>query len=91
MFNLDNVRMPKKPEKLDFPEDSSSIGNMLEYVINLLNSNPFTRVSINCRTNYPITTLSDYLLDLVSIAFPILCEEVRVCVLQIKSRRRSRV
>lgn len=81
MLDLNDVRMSKKPEKLDFPKDPSGIRNMLKYVIDLLNSDLFACVCIDCRTDHSIAALSDHLLDAIPVAFSILCEEISICVL----------
>jgi hypothetical protein len=90
VLDLDDVRMPKKPEKLDFPKDPSGIRNMLEYVIDLLNSDLLASVRIDCRANHSVTTLSDDLLDTISVAFSILCEEISICVLQFGRKRKEK-
>lgn len=83
MLNHNNVRMAEQPEKLDFSKDSRGIGNMLEYVIDLLNGNFFSRMGINCRSYDAITTFAYNLLNLISTCLAILCEEILFqCTLQ---------
>lgn len=73
---LNNIRMTKQPQKLDFSEDSCGIRNMLKDIVDLLYCNSFSSMGINCRTYNTITTFAYNFLNLIPSCLPILCEEL---------------
>lgn len=78
VFNLDYVWVTKQPKKLDFPQNASSIRDILKNVIYLLDRNPLPSVTINCSSNYSITSLANNLLDMILTRLPIFREEIHV-------------
>jgi hypothetical protein len=71
-----NIRMTKQPKEFNFSQNTCGIRNMLKNIINFLDCNLFSSMSINCWANNTITTFPDDFLYLVSITFSILGEEI---------------
>ena len=85
VFNLDYVWVTKQPKKLDFPQNASSIRDILKNIIYLLDRNPLPSVTINCSSNYSITSLANNLLDMILTRLPIFREEIHVqCSIKIR-------
>lgn len=78
MFNLHNVRVKKQAQQLDLPQDPSSVRDVVKDIVDLLDSNSFSGVGVNSRTNNSIASFANYLLDLIPVCFSILSEEVRI-------------
>lgn len=79
VLDLDDVRVPQEPQKLDLAEDPRGIGDVLEDAVYLLDRHPLPSVEIDGRADDPVASLADDLLDLVPVRIPVLCEEVGLC------------
>lgn len=77
MFDFHNVRMPEKPEELDFSQNASRIGDVLKNVVDFLNRNLLSGEGIHSGANDTIAALADDLLDFVPTCITVFGEEFR--------------
>lgn len=85
MLDLHNVRMTKKPKKLNLTKNSRGIRNVFEDIIYLFYRNLLPEMSVVCRADDAIATFADYFLDSISISFAIFGEEIYIRCLKLNN------
>ena len=76
MFDLHDVRMFQKPQKLDLPEYPNRIGDVFKDISHLLDGYFATSVWTFSRSNNSVASFPDNFLDLVLTCFTILGEKL---------------
>lgn len=74
VLDLDYVRMAQQPQKLDFPQDSRCVRDVLKDVVNFLYSDFLTGMGIDCRAHDPITSCSKF-----NRGYELLLEQLQTC------------
>ena len=75
-LDLDYVRMPQEPEKLDLAEDTESVGDVFEDVVDLLDGDFLSRVRVDGCAHDSVASFPDDFEDLVTVCVAVLCEKV---------------
>jgi len=76
MLDLHDIRMSKKPEKLDLSEDTNSIWDMFKHICHLLDGYFASRVWTFRRSNNSVASFANNFLDLILTCFTILREKL---------------
>ncbi len=78
MLNFHDIRMSQESKQLDLAKYPCCIGHMLKDVIDFLDSNFITGVSVQSRANHTITPFSYNLFYLVPVSLTVLGEKIHL-------------